>query len=379
MKRTLIILAMSLMLVSLNYGQYVKIGKTGTNAKLDVFGQLKITDGTVVANSVLASDANGLASWTNLSTLGALSSSCTTANYVPKFDATDMTCSQIYDDETNIGIGTTTPHEKLEVYGTETSVYGMFGNASGNTKIGYNSAHAIIETSNDLLINYYGGKNVVIGNEGLNHDVNGNLTIMDKVGIGTAPADDDIALKLHIKNWTQTYYPGTDPTSAKLRIEDETWGYTSRDAWWDFTASAGNHKFYITSNYGDGNNKINVITFTETGNVLIGKTIQSNPDYILDVNGIIRADKVIVNTTGADFVFEKDYSLMSLAELEKSINENKHLPGMPSAAEMQTNGMSLGETNTLLLQKIEELSLYVIELQKQNNKLNERISNLENK
>jgi hypothetical protein len=102
-----------------------------------------------------------------------------------------------------------------------------------------------------------------------------------------------------------------------------------------------------------------------SGNVLIGKTDQSNSNYLLDVAGPIRANEIDVNTTGADFVFEKDYQLKSISELEQFINKNKHLPDIPSANEVQKNGVELGKMNTILLQKIEELTLYIIELQKQ--------------
>ncbi len=107
-------------------------------------------------------------------------------------------------------------------------------------------------------------------------------------------------------------------------------------------------------------------------NLLIGKSYQKNISYKLDVNGTVRANEVIVNTTGADFVFETGYPLISLDELEKSIKENKHLPGISSAVDMKINGIDMGEMNTLLLQKVEELTLYIIELKKRIEKLEQR-------
>jgi hypothetical protein len=65
-----------------------------------------------------------------------------------------------------------------------------------------------------------------------------------------------------------------------------------------------------------------------------------------------------------DFVFEKDYKLLSLNEVEQYIVKNQHLPNMPSAAEVEANGVNLGEMNALLLQKVEELTLYIIQLEK---------------
>jgi len=99
------------------------------------------------------------------------------------------------------------------------------------------------------------------------------------------------------------------------------------------------------------------------GNVGIGTTDPGN--YKLNVAGSIRADEIKVNTTGADFVFEPTYKLRPLAEVETFIKQNKHLPNVAPAAEMQTNGVSMGEMQAKLLEKVEELTLYVIELKKE--------------
>lgn len=117
----------------------------------------------------------------------------------------------------------------------------------------------------------------------------------------------------------------------------------------------------------------NAVMVLKSGNVLINKVTQLNSTYKLDVNGIIRANEVVINTTGADFVFEKEYTLMSLEILEQNINKNKHLPGIPSACEMQTNGVSISELNISLLQKVEELTLYIIEQNKRIGKLEQQI------
>jgi len=66
-----------------------------------------------------------------------------------------------------------------------------------------------------------------------------------------------------------------------------------------------------------------------------------------------------------DYVFEKEYELKSLSEVEKYINEHKHLPDVPSANEVKEKGLNLGEMDAALLKKIEEQILYIIDLQKQ--------------
>lgn len=100
----------------------------------------------------------------------------------------------------------------------------------------------------------------------------------------------------------------------------------------------------------------------DNGNVLIGKTTQINAAYKLDVNGSVRANEVVVNTTGADFVFDPNYKLPSIGQVKDFIARHKHLPEIESADEMQKNGVEVGKLNIKLLQKIEEMTLYMIEL-----------------
>ncbi len=97
----------------------------------------------------------------------------------------------------------------------------------------------------------------------------------------------------------------------------------------------------------------------------------------LQVNGTIVANKVKVTLNDwADFVFDKNYKLNSLDYVEKYIKENHHLPNIPNAQEVDESGIDLGEMNKLLLQKVEELTLYVIELKKQNEKMESLISKI---
>jgi hypothetical protein len=93
----------------------------------------------------------------------------------------------------------------------------------------------------------------------------------------------------------------------------------------------------------------------------------------LDINGTARAEEIIVETSGADFVFEDDYDLRSLEEVERYIKEHGHLPEIPSAEQMQAEGMQVGDIQTRLLQKIEELTLYIIEMNKENETLREEV------
>src|SRR5690554_5397985 len=122
----------------------------------------------------------------------------------------------------------------------------------------------------------------------------------------------------------------------------------------------------------------------KNGKIGIGTT---TPDELLTVKGKIHTQEVLVDLDGAvapDYVFEKFfngfsemmpyYKLISLAELEIFIMETKHLPNVPSSETMQQEGISLKEMNLILLQKIEELTLYTLQQQKEIDALKENVS-----
>jgi hypothetical protein len=98
----------------------------------------------------------------------------------------------------------------------------------------------------------------------------------------------------------------------------------------------------------------------------------------LAVNGTVSAQKMLISQTGRwpDYVFNKQYQLPSLSEVENFINQNNHLPGVPSAAEVAKKGVDVADNQVVLLKKIEELTLYVIELEKRSQKQSEEIREL---
>ena len=119
------------------------------------------------------------------------------------------------------------------------------------------------------------------------------------------------------------------------------------------------------------------IRITSSGNVLIGKGTQANTSYVLDINGNTRANEVVVNTTGADYVFDPGYRLSSLQDIGNYVRKEHHLPGIAPAAQMQQEGVNLGDNQTRLLAKIEELTLYLIQQDKETQALKEKIKALE--
>ena len=123
---------------------------------------------------------------------------------------------------------------------------------------------------------------------------------------------------------------------------------------------------------GEGSNS-RLLFNPQGGNVGIGT---ENPTNKLDVNGTIRAKEVKVESNWADFVFKPDYQLRPLSEVAQFINANGHLPEIPTEKEVTQNGVSLGEMNVKLLQKIEELTLYLIKKENEIKYLNEKMSEI---
>ena len=114
------------------------------------------------------------------------------------------------------------------------------------------------------------------------------------------------------------------------------------------------------------------------GDLRVGWT-SDVPGYLVAIDGKIICEEIRVELSGGwpDYVFADDYDLMPIGELEKSIKKNKHLPGLPSAKKVEEDGIMVGDMTQNLTQKVEELTLYIIELNNQNKDLSKRIEKLE--
>ncbi|PYF74190.1 hypothetical protein [Pedobacter nutrimenti] len=143
-----------------------------------------------------------------------------------------------------------------------------------------------------------------------------------------------------------------------------------------FLSMTNDWSLYVGPNYTTEGAKL-ALKATNEGNIGIGTADPKG--YKLAVNGKVRAQEIKVETANwPDYVFAKDYQLPSLKETEKHIQEKGHLPGIPSAVDVKDNGVDLGEMNARLLQKIEELTLHLIEKDKQIIKQQEQIELIRN-
>ncbi|MEO6403955.1 MAG: hypothetical protein ABIY51_10645 [Ferruginibacter sp.] len=243
----------------------------------------------------------------------------------------------------NVGIGTSTPTTKLTI---QTPI-----NTAGWVHIG--GADSIIVSEG------IGGISAAIGTT-TNHAFRLNTN-----SIG----------RLHIYN-TGDVVVGTSssPIYGKFTVEtaNNSFGITHLSTGGNILStqiggtSAGIGTFSNTNMRIFCNSASAMLIAAATGNVGIGT---DNPTYKLSVNGNIRSKEVVVETGWADYVFDDKYTLTPLNEVEQFILKNKHLSNIPSANEIEANGLHLGDTQKKMMEKIEELTLYIIELNKKIEKL----------
>jgi hypothetical protein len=134
-----------------------------------------------------------------------------------------------------------------------------------------------------------------------------------------------------------------------------------------YIVSSGNVGYQFSPNGNTG------MVITSPGNVGIGTT---NPTYKLSVNGTIQAKEIRVETGWADYVFAPGFTLRPLSEVDTYIRQNQHLPDVTSAAEIQKDGLQVGKQMTEMMQKIEEMTLYLIDLKKENDNLRAEVNML---
>ena len=238
----------------------------------------------------------------------------------------------------NVGIGTVSPNYQLHLKDGNglriqaSNAQLVFSDISNSLKLRMNN-------SGDLQLTN------ISDNSLFHFDNNGNI------GIGTNTPTEILSL-----------YKYNDNVKIRLQNSVTSW-YLTNDV---------NKRFIIS-----GQTSGNVLIINDNnGSVGIG-TIETGT-HKLAVDGTIGAREIKVEAGAwSDFVFDKDYKLKNLEEVERFIEENNHLPDVPSEKEVLENGIQVGEMNATLLQKIEELTLYMIEQNKKTETLIEKVETLE--
>jgi trimeric autotransporter adhesin len=260
------------------------------------------------------------------------------------------------------------------------ALFNQTGGSGSNTGIGAGALNGVTTGGFNTGLGYRAGftnqgeKNIFIGSEAGYYETESN-----KLFIENSNADSTTALiygnfssnKLRINDKLGI---GIIPVSKALEIR----GSNSTNELMQFYTNAGTAKWHMNIL---ANGSLN---FVETdvadqrfvirpgGFVTIGEKMATG--YRLSVDGKIAAEEVLVDLDAdwPDYVFKSDYKLKSLEEVKAHIQEKGHLPNVPSAKEVQENGILLGNMNKVLMEKIEELTLYILQQEERIKKLEEK-------
>lgn len=247
---------------------------------------------------------------------------------------------------------------RITAYGVGSGYFDLYNNSNNSISLALKRSDgaSVFEIDGHKMYSYFGG-NVGIGTTEPESKLN--------VNIGAGGANGTVGLRIGgVSNYPslefgiENDYDGMIKTYGNdLKIYAGNWKSIGA------TASENHTIYFHTSKAGSTNWSIPKMVLNHEGNLGIGI---SSPSDKLAVNGNIRAREIKVEATNwPDYVFTKSYRLPTLEETENHIKEKGHLPGIPSAAEVKANGIDLGEMNAKLLQKIEELTLHLIENKKE--------------
>lgn len=280
----------------------------------------------------------------------------------------------------NVGIGTSTPNEKLEVNGNVTVPFGYFYGASG---VAYKKLmQTAWDARNGDYLSFY-----TAGTNASNMAEKMRITTSGSVGIGIADPEakfhvlDDVAIGSSVND--KTRLSSVTGNAGGNKVSQSTWLYrssagsdwlstsihdgisvdasfkspgTDTKTWW------GRQPYLDVQTWG---NAATTYMSLEQGKLCIGaKRSVAHPNAMLSVDGKIVCKDLYVTASSdwPDFVFEKNYKLAKLSEVRAYYEANKHLPNVPTASEIEEKGINMSEMSAIQMQKIEELTLYIIQL-----------------
>lgn len=257
----------------------------------------------------------------------------------------------------HVGMGIVSPYAsaRLHIKSPANDMWGFITEAANNTRItavGHSGDAGYVSVG---FLNGAGFTPLYLNTSGLTRM---SIAVDGKVGIGISTPEK--LLQLHSSD---------NPTIAIGKLNSNTMGKSSLVFYaGDGSVANGFTLQYMRQPNIDrlgflGGGGVEHLSILNNGFVGVGTR---TPDAKLAVNGTVHAEEVKVDlqVPAPDYVFEKNYNLRPLAEVENYINQNKHLPEVPAAKEMEANGVNLGEMNMLLLKKVEELTLYLLDQNK---------------
>ena len=262
-------------------------------------------------------------------------------------------------------------------FNTANGTLALYSNTTGDGNTA-NGNEALTSNTTGINNTANGGGSLRINTTGYNNTASGAGALMGNTTGSFNTANGLFALVNNItgNNNTANGYLALvqNNTGSNNVVLGDSAGYSSQGSGNLYLGShaganeTGSNKMYI------GNNEANTLIYGDFASKQIlmglpyttGYTFKGNRTLNV-VHGVLTDSvRVMLSSDWADFVFDDSYTLMPLEKLGVFIQNNKHLPGIPSATEVAANGIELGEMNAKLLQKIEELTLYALQQQKKN-------------